>query len=161
MNNFRSQILQQWNNAFGIAYAILSDRESARDAAQEATLRALRYESTFDASRPVRPWFLKIARNVALSEVRRRGRFCELPEIAERESVVDTFLQREVCTAALREAADLRPSYRSALQLKWRGYHYREIAAELGVPIGTAQTLVHRAQLSLRAKCLGAPLSGH
>lgn len=60
-----------------------------------------------------------------------------------------------LCDAALHEAAKLPSIYRRALELKWRGYHYREIAAVLGIPIGTAQTRVHRAQLRLRSKCLG------
>jgi RNA polymerase sigma-70 factor (ECF subfamily) len=155
MISFREQILREWHNAFGIAYAILRNRDSAHDAAQEATLRALRYENAFDASRPVRPWFLKIARNVALSETRKRNQFCELPEIADRESALDRLMTREVCAAAVREAANLPSAYRSALQLKWRGYQYREIAAALGIPVGTAQTRVHRAQVRLRSKCLG------
>jgi RNA polymerase sigma-70 factor (ECF subfamily) len=155
MNRFRAEVLNQWDDAFGIAYAILRSREAARDAAQEATLRALQYEKGFDERRPVRPWFLKIARNVALTEARKRGRFCELHEIADRQSALDRLMTREVCAAALREAAHLPESHRIALELKWRGYQYREIASALGIPIGTAQTRVHRAQLRLRSKCLG------
>ncbi len=62
----------------------------------------------------------------------------------------------EECAAVLREIALLRPAYRRALELKCRGHAYRDIADRLGVPIGTAQTFVHRAKLALRARCAAA-----
>jgi DNA-directed RNA polymerase specialized sigma24 family protein len=53
----------------------------------------------------------------------------------------------------LHELPKLRPAYRRALELKCRGYRYRDIALALSVPVGTAQTHVHRAQRELRARC--------
>ena len=130
------------------------NRDAACDAAQEATYRALRNESAYDGSRPLRPWFLKIARNVALDEARRRRRLCDLAaDVSHHETPLDRLIALETCNIALREMRQLRPAYREALTLKCRGYRYREIADELGVPIGTAQTLVHRAQLILRERC--------
>lgn len=52
MSKFRAEIVKEWNSAYDVAYAILRNRESARDAAQEATLRALRFEHAFDERVP-------------------------------------------------------------------------------------------------------------
>ena len=118
--------------------------------------RALRYERGFDAGRPVRPWFLAIVRNAAIDEIRRPQHTHELPELAHDDATMERLIDRDECAGVLREIALLRPAYRRALELKCRGHAYRDIAHQLGVPVGTAQTFVHRAKLALRAK-LQAP----
>ena len=153
---FRDDLLSHWNDAFGVACRIVHDRDRARDVTQEAVCRALRYEHGFDAGRPVRPWFLTIVRNVAVDEVRRARHVHELPELAHSDATLDRLIEREDCAAVLREIALLRPDHRRALELKCRGLAYRDIARRLGIPVGTAQTFVHRAKLTLRARCAPA-----
>jgi DNA-directed RNA polymerase specialized sigma24 family protein len=96
---------------------------------------------------------LTIVRNVAVDEVRRPRHAHDLPELAHCDATLDRMIAREECAAVLREIARLRPAYRQALELKCRGFAYRDIAQRLGIPVGTAQTFVHRAKLTLRAKC--------
>jgi RNA polymerase sigma-70 factor (ECF subfamily) len=151
--SFRDDLLSTWDDAFGVARRIVRDGDRARDVVQEAVCRALRYEKGFDAGRPVRPWFLTIVRNVAIDEVRRSRHTHELPEIAHTDATLDRLIEREECADVLREIALLRPAYRRALELKCRGVAYRDIARQLGIPVGTAQTFVHRAKLALRARC--------
>ena len=151
--SFREDLLLHWNDAYGVACRIVHDRERARDVTQEAVCRALRYEHGFDAARPVRPWFLSIVRNVAVDEVRRPRPTHDLPEVAHSDATLDRMIAREECADVLREMALLRHDHRRALELKCRGLAYREIAQRLGIPVGTAQTFVHRAKLTLRARC--------
>jgi RNA polymerase sigma-70 factor, ECF subfamily len=156
MRSFQNEVVDNWDAAFAVALRILVNRECARDAAQEATCLALRYEHRFDSDRAVRPWLLTIARNVALSEARRRTHFntvADVPEHGETDAGLERFEARETCVAALREFPKLRPAYRRALTMKCRGYQYREIALALSIPVGTAQTHVHRAQRELRKAC--------
>lgn len=122
---------------------------------QEAVCRALRYEGGFDAGRPVGPWFMTIVRNVAIDEMRRPRHTHDVPELPHTEPTLDRLIAREECDAVLHEIARLRPAHRRALELKCRGLAYRDIARRLGVPIGTAQTFVHRAKLTVRARCAG------
>jgi RNA polymerase sigma factor (sigma-70 family) len=151
--SFRDDLLSHWNDAFGVARRIVHDRDRARDVMQEAVCRALRYESGFDAGRAVRPWFLTIVRNVAIDEVRRPRHTHDVPEVPHTDATLDRLIEREECAELLREIALLRPAYRIALELKCRGVGYRDIARRLGIPVGTAQTFVHRAKLTLRARC--------
>jgi RNA polymerase sigma factor (sigma-70 family) len=95
---------------------------------------------------------LAIVRNVARDEVRRRARTCALPELTIDDAGLDRIVEREEAAAVLHEIAQLRPAHRRALELKSGGYQYREIARELGIPIGTAQTFVHRARRALRER---------
>jgi len=57
----------------------------------------------------------------------------------------------------VREAvASLKPSYRAALELYYvRGLRYREIAIELGIPLGTVKTYISRAKRKLREELEG------
>ena len=153
MLHFRDDLLLHWNDAFGVAFRIVHDRDRARDVTQEAVCRALRYENGFDGGRPLRPWFLTIVRNAALDEIRRPQHTNDVPEVAHSDATLDRLIEREECAEVLREMAMLRPAYRDALELKCRGLAYREIAQRLGIPVGTAQTFVHRAKLALRARC--------
>ena len=149
---FRDELIDHWATASGLAYRLVLNRDAADDVLQEAACRALRYESRFDERRAFRPWFLAIVRNVARDEARRRKHTCELPELTIDDAGLEGVVARDETANALREVARLRPAHRRALELKCRGLQYRDIARELGIPIGTAQTFVHRARLRLRER---------
>ncbi|MBV8579110.1 MAG: sigma-70 family RNA polymerase sigma factor [Candidatus Eremiobacteraeota bacterium] len=150
MLQFHDALTAEWACGYDLACRIVLDRETALDVTQEAICRALRHERTYDAERPLRPWFLTIVRNVALNELRRPRCTYELFDRAAPGTTLDQVVDREECAAVLRAFAGLRPVHRRALQLKSRGYQYHEIARDLGIPIGTAQAFVHRARLKLR-----------
>ncbi|MBV8748496.1 MAG: sigma-70 family RNA polymerase sigma factor [Candidatus Eremiobacteraeota bacterium] len=151
MLQFHDALTAEWACGYDLACRIVLDRETALDVTQEAMCRALRHERTYDAERPLRPWFLTIVRNVALNELRRPHCTYELFDRAAPGTTLDQVVEREECAAVLRAFDGLRPAHRRALQLKSRGYQYHEIARDLGIPIGTAQAFVHRARLKLRA----------
>jgi RNA polymerase sigma-70 factor (ECF subfamily) len=60
---------------FRYAYLILGDRAEAEDTAQETFIRAFKALGRFDASRPLRPWLLSIATNLARNHFRSLGRY--------------------------------------------------------------------------------------
>ena len=50
---------------FRLCYLLLGDPDEAEDVAQETFLRAWKHLRRFDATRPLRPWLLSIASNLA------------------------------------------------------------------------------------------------
>jgi RNA polymerase sigma-70 factor (ECF subfamily) len=60
---------------FRYAYLIQGDRDEAEDTAQETFIRAYRALERFDLSRPLRPWLLSIAANLARNRFRSLGRY--------------------------------------------------------------------------------------
>lgn len=60
---------------FRLAYLLLGDSDDAEDIAQEAFIRAFRALDSFDAGRPLRPWLLRIAANLARNRQRSVGRY--------------------------------------------------------------------------------------
>jgi RNA polymerase sigma-70 factor (ECF subfamily) len=70
---------------FRLAYLHTRDVEEADDVAQETMIRAFRFLDRFDASQPLRPWLLKITRNVALNRRRALSRYWAMLRRAERQ----------------------------------------------------------------------------
>ena len=60
---------------FRFAYLLLGDPDEAEDIAQETFLRAWDHLSRFDPSRPLRPWLLSIAANLASNKRRSASRY--------------------------------------------------------------------------------------
>jgi RNA polymerase sigma-70 factor, ECF subfamily len=66
---------QHQEAVFRLAYLLLGDTDEARDAAQEAFIRAFRALDRFDSARPLRPWLLRITRNLVYNRRRAVGRY--------------------------------------------------------------------------------------
>lgn len=60
---------------YRLAYLLLGDPDDAEDIAQETFLRAWKHLKRFDATRPLRPWLLSIASNLASNRRRSAGRY--------------------------------------------------------------------------------------
>ena len=60
---------------FRFAYLLLGDADDADDVAQETFIRAFYALDRFDAERPLRPWLLQIAKNLAYNRRRSFQRY--------------------------------------------------------------------------------------
>jgi RNA polymerase sigma-70 factor, ECF subfamily len=60
---------------FRLSYLLLGDPDDAEDVAQETFLRAWNHLKRFDPARPLRPWLLSIASNLASNRRRSAGRY--------------------------------------------------------------------------------------
>ena len=68
-------VLAHQEAVFRLAYLLLGDPDDAEDAAQETFLRAWNHLKRFDQTRPLRPWLLSIAANLARNRRRSAGRY--------------------------------------------------------------------------------------
>lgn len=141
------------------------DSADVDDCTSEALRRAL--ESASSARGPLRPWVLGIARHVALDALRarqrQRARQVGVPEEAPSSTtaVMDRLIdpgaaadeQLELAERAARVRrvlARLPDGPRRALELfHMEGLAYQEIAARLGVPLGTVATWVTRGRKAM------------
>jgi RNA polymerase sigma-70 factor, ECF subfamily len=129
------------------ARLILRDREHARDAVQEALIRAwrdlpgLRDPDRFDA------WLYRLLSHAAIDEARRRRR-----RVIEVKITSPTFRSHEDPTGRLadrdaldRALADLAPEQRALVVLHYYlGLPLPEAAAALGISLGAAKSRLHR-----------------
>ncbi len=172
---FASLVDLHRRSVYGLAFRLLREPEEARDAAQETFVRAWGAIGTYDAAQPFAPWILRIARNHALDQLRRRvpaGRQVALDaepedgapvtELAGDGPGADALLESAQTRAALEAAVAALPvNYREVIQL----FHveqlsYKEIAETLDVPMGTVMTWLFRARGKLRAALVEQGLEG-
>ena len=144
---------------YRLAYRLTGDRHDAEDLTQEVFVRVFRSLSTY-APGTFEGWLHRITTNLFLDQARRKSRirfegFAE--DAAERlpgreptpaQAYFDTHLDGDI-EAAL---AALPPEFRAAVVLcDIEGLSYEEIAATLGVKLGTVRSRIHRGRAQLRA----------
>jgi RNA polymerase sigma-70 factor (ECF subfamily) len=141
---------------YGTALRILGSEADARDAAQEAVIAAWQRLGTYRGDAPVGAWLRRIAANAALDLHRARRRRAvpfdpqDAPAARMTAAAGDPHDER-VRAQAVRAAIDaLDEPFRAALLLAdVAGLPYEDIAAELGVAVGTVKSRVARGRMSL------------
>lgn len=129
----------------------LRDAELAREATDEAMTRAFqRWGSVSEYSNPP-GWVYRVGLNWARSRLRKQTR--ETLEEAPPEVGVHQPLPDPDVDAALR---DLPVDARALVVLRHlMDWSYEEIAASLGIPVGTAKSRLHRTMADLRSRLGG------
>lgn len=146
--------------ALSAATAILGDAEAARDAVQDAFVRAYRSLDGFDLSRPFGPWFFGILRNRcrdlarssrARRERRRRATVETVASGTVRGDAREDAARRDLQRIVRRALDRVSPENREILVLKdMAGFTYREISEMLEIPEGTVASRLYRAREALR-----------
>ncbi|MEQ8766884.1 MAG: RNA polymerase sigma factor [Planctomycetota bacterium] len=122
----------------------------ADDVLQDVLARAWRYRSAYDASQPIGGWLRQIARRVWIDRHQRAN-----PDPERLGDRAETLPAPRASDPALREDIEhrlekLRPIERDILLRFHRdGLSIAEIAAELGHPVGTVKSHLHRARQRL------------
>jgi RNA polymerase sigma-70 factor (ECF subfamily) len=153
---------------FSMAYGILRDYALAEDLAQEVFMALWTRAGRFDAAKGVfRHWFLHLAHNRVIDEVRRRRRVALMdadraPEDATLGLVSNGDTADEAITAVLvgeaREALRALPEeQRVVIVMAYlEGATQQEIAQRTGTPLGTVKTRL-RLGLSKLRQTINAP----
>ena len=143
---------------YRLAYRLTGNPHDAEDLTQEVFVRVFRSLASYTPG-TFEGWLHRITTNLFLDQVRRKARirFDALPDDAERlpsgergpaQLYDDTHFDADV-QAALDA---LPPDFRAAVVLcDLEGLSYEEIAATLGVKIGTIRSRIHRGRSQLRA----------
>ncbi len=144
---------------YRLAYRLTGDPHEAEDLTQEVFVRVFRSLSSYTPG-TFEGWLHRITTNLFLDTVRRkqRIRFDALAEdaaerLASREPTPsqvydDTHLDSDVAAALEALPADFRAA---VVLCDIEGLSYEEIAATLGVKLGTVRSRIHRGRAALRA----------
>ncbi|MBF6177572.1 sigma-70 family RNA polymerase sigma factor [Nocardia otitidiscaviarum] len=143
----------------------LGDPGLAEHAVQETLLRAWRACGTYNPDRgSVRTWLLTIERNVLTDIARVRAArpgdsaWDELGDVAEghyaRPDFADTLADGLLVAELLSRLP--APQRDAVVQVILNDRAYQDVAADMGVPVGTVKTRVHYALRSLRRLPLSA-----
>lgn len=125
---------------------VRGDEHAARDALQETFLRFYTALPSFDRGRPVRPWLLRIARNVCLDHLKRASTRSEVPHAPEtlgalaREAPPEAAARREAAGLLRGAVQALPPEELAVFLLKHDlGHTYDEVAEVLSCSVRTAK----------------------
>jgi RNA polymerase sigma-70 factor (ECF subfamily) len=151
---------RQATRLFGVANAILRDRDAAADALQDAFLKIARRAGQFDPARgSAEAWLAAVVRHAALDMVRARGREIPTDDPALGDAPVEADALDRVAASAegrrLRDClASLEEKNRAGILLAFvHGLSHAQVAARLDLPLGTVKAWIRRGLLRLR-ECL-------
>jgi RNA polymerase sigma factor (sigma-70 family) len=143
---------------YRLAYRLTGNQHDAEDLTQEVFVRVFRSLSTYSPG-TFEGWLHRITTNLFLDMVRRkqRIRFDALGDDAaerlpSREPSPQQVFNDAHFDADVQQALDtLAPEFRAAVVLcDIEGLSYEEIAATLGVKLGTVRSRIHRGRSQLR-----------
>ena len=144
---------------YRLAYRLTGNQHDAEDLTQDVFIRVFRSLSTYTPG-TFEGWLHRITTNLFLDMVRRRQRirFDALGDdaaerLSGREPAPDRLLADQQLDSDVQTALDsLPPDFRAAVVLcDIEGLSYEEIAATLGVKLGTVRSRIHRGRAQLRA----------
>jgi RNA polymerase sigma-70 factor (ECF subfamily) len=164
---FDEIVARHQNRIFNLCYWMLSDRDEAADAAQDAFVRAYRSMANFRAESTLGTWLHRIAVNVCLDAKAKRTRTpvpystLEKPDAegdtqnfdpADQSDTPDESLaRRERRQAVLQALARVSEEHRAVLVLfDIQGHSYEDAARALDLPMGTVKSRLNRARAALR-----------
>jgi RNA polymerase sigma factor (sigma-70 family) len=153
-------VREHGGRVYRLAYRLTGKRDDAEDLTQEVFVRVFRSLSSYTPG-TFEGWLHRITTNLFLDGARRRQRVRVDPlsdEASERLAGAESATPERAWEFShldhdVQRALDaLAPEYRAAVVLcDIEGLSYEEIAATLGVKLGTVRSRIHRGRAQLRA----------
>ena len=150
---FRQWVDEYQDQAWTLARYLLKDPAEAEDACQEAFVKLWRNQEQIDPER-IRPWLMKVTRNLCLDRLRRRHPTHEWEDWQhpdEGPGPLQGLQQHELGEWLKHSINGLNEPYRSLVVLRDVHQHsYEEVASVLELSLSQVKVYVHRARKQLR-----------
>lgn len=147
------------------AIALLRDLTMADDLVQDCIERALRNRASLADPNHMSGWLSSILHNLyldSLRQKRRRGAHIELDDSLNLIELSVLPADRGTAKDLVEAMTDLSFEHRQILLLVGlEGHSYRDVADQLGIPIGTVMSRLARARTQLRARLDAEPATGN
>lgn len=164
---FETEVQHVANPLFGAALRLTRSRAEAEDLVQDTLFRAFRGRNGFRRGTHFKAWVFRILHNTNINRARHESMapkavdpadltvadtahpVPDLTSLADLERLADAHFDERV-----KEAVDVLPEiFRVPFVLFALGdLSYQEIADQLGIPIGTVMSRLHRARRLLKAR---------
>jgi RNA polymerase sigma factor (sigma-70 family) len=166
--SFEEVVLPHLDAAFNYARWLTKNEADAEDVVQDAYVRALRFFSSLRGE-DARAWLLTIVRNTWYGRFPRRaggGVMTVVEEEADYQADASPdpeaqLIQQQTVEQVRRALETLPTDFREVLVLReLEGLSYKEIAAIVGIPIGTVMSRLARARERLAAVLATSEMNG-
>lgn len=157
--SFEIEVARHIPNLREAARRLTGSLDEADDLVQDAVMRAWTFWDRFEPGSNARAWMHRILVNTFINAYRKRRRERELfraaAEETRREQLTVSHVgqqQRDGLGDEVGAALEALPSeFRAVVELvDLKDFSYREVASELGCPIGTVMSRLHRARKQLQ-----------
>lgn len=151
------------NRVFGLCLRMIRERDAAEDCVQQTFIKAWRNLDQFEHRSAFSSWLHGIAVNAVLSHKRANKSWLQFDEAIssnEEFDAVEAVAEHETRRFDEGDVSDLEHALRAlpdgaryvlVLQAVY-GYSHEEVAAMLGIAVGTCKAQLHRARRILRHK---------
>jgi RNA polymerase sigma-70 factor, ECF subfamily len=150
LDAFAELVRRYQGDMWRLALHLVRDASVADDVTQDAFVRAYRFLPRYRGDSKFSTWLFTITRNCALDELRRAGRrrrlAHDLDALRPTRSTEQATGRLEVRDALAALPLELREP---VVLIDMFGASYGEVAALVGVPVGTVKSRVHRARMLL------------
>ena len=156
--HFENQMLPLMSEAYNLARWMMKNEPDARDAVQDAYLKAFRYFESFHGDSG-RAWLLRIVRNVCYDALRARDSQRNIvsldeetaAEVPDSKPSPNVLAIQNSTKLRIREALEALPlEFKTVIILReFDGFSYKEISDIVGVPVGTVMSRLSRARQQL------------
>ena len=160
MNNqeFTQNMGKLENLLFSFALRLTKNRQDAQDLMQETSLRAYRHRAKFATGTNFKSWVSTIMRNTYINRYRKMKTrkhvnqpIEEFNYALESKNAITNHGEHDMRMKELtRMLESVGKIYSVPFMMFYQGYEYKEIAAELGIPIGTVKSRIFLARQRMK-----------
>jgi RNA polymerase sigma-70 factor (ECF subfamily) len=166
LHAFDELVRRHQNRVYAVAYRITTNREDARDVAQESLLRAYRKIHQWRPGAGFVPWLMRLTSNASIDHLRREKRRPRALKVAADDDRVQNEqpapeVENPVARSHASEIADrvdaalvvLSPSQRAVFAMRhYEGMKLNEIAVALECSVGSVKVHLFRALRKLQVE---------
>jgi RNA polymerase sigma-70 factor, ECF subfamily len=154
---FNSLLIVNRDFLKGFALGFTRDMQDAEDLIQDTMVKALRYKNNFKEGTNIKGWLYTIMRNIFINNYKRKKFQNTIVDSTENQFFINSSveMQADTVTTVINEqdilaAIDgLKPEFKVPFTMFLDGFHYDEIAEELGIPMGTVKSRIFHARKKL------------
>jgi RNA polymerase sigma-70 factor (ECF subfamily) len=157
---FEVLVAQYQEKVFRLAWTMMQNETAAQDMTQEVLLRVWKALPNYQGNSSLSTWIYTITRNTCLTEISRRAKrhWVSLDD-PEAGALAEQIQIQDAPDSSAGQGLDIQAmlrrlpeKFRQVITLYYlEEQSYEEVAARLGIPIGTVKTYLHRAKKQLRA----------
>ena len=144
---------QFYGYAMSVTLRYADDENEAIEIANDAFLKVFMNLNRYDNSLPFKPWFRRILINTAINQVKKKRRF-KWTQLMDAEFDIpstEDILARIGFEELMKMVRSLSLAYRTVFNMfVIDGYTHEEIAAILGISVGTSKSNLAKARQKLR-----------